>query len=1096
MRIERSSVPGVRTGDEAQTIGAPLEQSYTPAMAVCARCGEESPERARFCLACGSPLDGKQLALETRRTVTVLFCDVTGSTSLGERQDPEQVRRVMSLYYDRARAVLEHHGGTVEKFVGDAVMSIFGIPVLHEDDALRALRAASELRDAIDSLNVELEQVFGVRISVRIGVNSGEVIAGNSLRGDSFAAGDAINVAQRLESAAAAGEILVGDTTYRLACDAVRTETVGPLTLKGKEEPVLAHRLLQVLPGLPSHSRRFDSAMVGREGELALLEDAFERTVRERSCHLFTVLGSAGVGKSRLVSEALRSIGERALVLTGACLSYGEGITFWPALEVVKQATGITDDDSPQQAKAKIAALLAGDDAPGLAAERVAALVGLDEAAAVAEEGFWGFRKLLETMAHRSAVVVVFDDVNWGEPTFLDLVEHVAEWTREAPILLVCLARPDLLDARPAWGGGKRNATTIFLEPLSVSESETLLENLLGDAVVARGVLARIQESAEGNPLFVEEMVSMLIDAGLLRRENENWVAGGDLSKISVPKSIQILLASRLDQLSSDERQVLERGSLEGTVFHRGAIEALIDGPVRQRVSECLQRLVRKELVRPHQASFAGEDAFRFRHVLIRDAAYDSMPKQVRAELHERFASWLEEVTGERVAEYEEVLGYHLEQAFRFRAELTSVDERTRATAVRAAARLTAAGRRALGRSDIPAAVNLLERSKALVGAADAGAPQLLLDLGTALREGGDLARADSVLVEAIEAAESAGQTTLAERARIERATLQLLLEPDFDLDEALALSQQAIGTFERAGDEQGLAKAWRLVANVNWARCRCADMEEMLERALVHAERAGDQREISEIRDGLCRVALLGPAPVEDGIRRCRDTLEHASDDLQLQAIVQCVLAVLVAARGSFDEARDLLDRAQQVFDELGLSLKRAASMWVAYVDFLAGDSAAAERELTRGYYELERMGEKSQFSTTAGLLARAVCDQGRLEEAQRYTLVSEEAASADDVASQVLWRATRARVLARQGDFEQADRLAREAVDLAEQTDWLDLQADSLVDLADVLRVAGRADQAEGALGRAIALYQAKGNTVSVARARERLEGVLRPA
>jgi class 3 adenylate cyclase/tetratricopeptide (TPR) repeat protein len=1059
-------------------------------MAACPRCGEENPEAARFCAACGGALTPKPGAgLEVRKTVTILFCDVTGSTSLGERQDPEQVRRVMSRYYEEARTVLERHEGTVEKFMGDAVMAVFGIPVLHEDDALRALRAAAELRDAIERLNVELEQVFGVRIAVRIGVNSGEVIAGDTRRGYSFAAGDAVNVSQRLEAAAPAGEILIGESTYRLARDAVRAEPLEPLAVKGKAAPVAAYRLLEVLPGVLSHARRFDSPMVGRDREFALLENAFQRAVSERACHLFTVLGTAGVGKSRLVSEALRKIGTRATVLTGACLPYGEGITFWPALEVVKRGAGITDDDSPRQAMTKIEDALSDEDAGVLAAERVAELVGLAVGGTPATEGFWGFRKLLEALARRQPLVVVFDDLNWAEPTLLDLVEHVADWSRDAPILLVAMARPDLLDIRPEWSGGKRNATTIFLEPLSEGESETLLENLLGGAVVGDEVLSRIHESAEGNPLFVEEMMSMLIDDGLLQRDNGRWQVAGDLSTVSVPPTIKILLASRLDQLGVEERQVIERAALEGTIFHRGSVRTIADLPEKQ-ADDCLMALVRKELISPDRASFAGEDAFRFRHVLIREAAYDALPKQIRAELHERFAAWLEDVAGERVAEYEELVGYHLEQAFRYRAGLARVEERARAAAARGGARLASAGRRALGRGDVPASLNLLERAVSLLDEAGALPIDVRIDLGTALSDRGELVEAERVFGAAIDAAEREGDRVLAQSARLEHTAVRLRLDPDFGLDDALALAGEAIAILEEAGDEQGLAKAGLLVADVHWARCRLADAEEVLQRALVHAEHAGDQRSVGSILGGLCRVALLGPTPVEEGIRRCRGTLERAHEDLRLQATAQDVLAVLVASRGQFDEARDLYHRSQRIHEELGFSIARSGSMYVALVELLAGQPAAAERGLRRDCEELARIGEKSQLSTTAALLARALWEQGRPEEVEHFTVVSEQAASPEDIASQVWWRGTRARALAQRGEAERAESLAREAVALADQTDFVDLRGGALVDLAEALRASDRLDAAEESLRQAIALYERKGNIVSAKRTRAELE------
>jgi predicted ATPase len=1056
-------------------------------MAVCARCGEENPDRARFCLACGAPLGAEPpISLETRKTVTALFCDVTGSTGLGERHDPEQVRRVMTRYYERARDVLESHGGTVEKFIGDAVMAIFGIPLVHEDDALRALRAAVELRAAIAELNSELDRIFGVSIVVRIGVNSGEVIAGDPAGGQSFVAGDAVNVAQRLQAAAEPGEILIGDSTYRLARDAISAEPIGQLAVKGRDDVVEAHRLLTVLSGALSHARRFDSPMVGRERELALIGEAFARSLREQSCHLFTVLGPAGVGKSRLVSEALDAIGRRANVLRGACLPYGEGITFWPALEVVKQATGIAEDDSHEQAMTKIEAALMGEDA--IAAERVAGLVGLGESAGAAEEGFWGFRKLLEALARRQSLVVVFDDMNWAEPTFLDLVEHVAEWTREAPILLVCLARPDLLDARPAWGGGKRNATSIFLEPLSDGESETLLENLLGATVVGPDVLGRIQESAEGNPLFVEEMISMLIDDGFLHRENGRWQAVGDLSQVSVPATIQILLASRLDQLDVDERQVIERAALEGTTFHLGAVKALADASVRHRCAECLMALVRKELIRPARASFSDEEAFRFRHVLIREAAYDALPKQVRADLHERFAVWLEDAAGDRVAEFEELLGYHLEQAYRSRVELTRVDERASALALRAGARLAAAGRRALGRGDMPAAVNLIERADSLIGDNSGVRDDLLLDLASALWQTGELARADAVLTKAIETADRGGDPALADRAQVERAAIRAYL--GHDAERVLEVSERAIAAFEAAGDDIGCARAWRHMATVHWLRCRFGAMEEALERALVYAERAGDEREVATVLDGLCRVALLGPRPVDEGVQRCRNTLERASHDLTLNAVAQTILGSLTAMEGRLDEARDLIARAESTFEELGLGLKLAGvSMYAAYVELIAGEWSAAERELRRGYAALESMGERAQLATVAALLARALLEQERLEEADHYTAVSKGAASTDDAFSQVLWRSSRARLLARQGEQTAAEQLAAEALAIAEQTDSPTMRGDALRDLADVLSLAQKQVEAAARLEEAVQLYETKGNVVSARQARDML-------
>ena len=585
---------------------------------------------------------------EVRKTVTVLFADVVSSTALGEQLDPEALRRVMSRYFEAARGAVERHGGTVEKFIGDAVMAVFGIPTLHEDDALRAVRAAAELRGSLGALNEHLERDSGVTLELRIGLNTGEVVAG---RGESLVTGDAVNVAKRFEEAAGAGEILVGEPTHRLVRDAVEAEAVEPLALKGKGAVVAAFRIDSVKEGVPERARRLDSPMVGRDREQHLLEQGYERAVGERACHLFTVLGAAGVGKSRLVEEFLDEIAESATVARGRCLPYGEGITFWPLLEIVRQLHG-------EDVVSGIAAQLAGDENAGLIAERVAAALGLSDGAGTGEETFWAARKLFEAHAHERPLVVVFDDVQWGEPTFLDLVEHITDWSRDAPILVVCMGRPELLDKRPGWGGGKFNATSVLLEPLSEDDSTQLIVNLLGRAELAPAVRARVAQAAEGNPLFVEEMLGMLIDDGLLERSNGSWVATGDLGKVSVPPTIQALLAARLDGLAPEERSIAERASVEGKIFHRGAVRELSPAEAREDLGRHLQALVRKELVRPDRAAFPGEDAFRFRHLLIRDAAYEAMPKELRATLHERFAGWLEASVGERVAEYEEVLGY------------------------------------------------------------------------------------------------------------------------------------------------------------------------------------------------------------------------------------------------------------------------------------------------------------------------------------------------------------------------------------------------------------------------------------------------------
>jgi predicted ATPase len=440
-------------------------------------------------------------------------------------------------------------------------------------------------------------------------------------------------------------------------------EAVAPLELKGKAERVPAFRLVTVLDAGRGHARHLDSPMVGRERELDLLKRALERATSERTAHLFTLLGAAGVGKSRLVLELLGGPAAGANVLRGRCLSYGEGITFYPVAEAIQAAAGVERTDDVSAARAKLAALLEGSDERERIGVLVGGLLSWDEPGAT-EDAFWAVRKLFEHLARDRPLVVVFDDIHWAEPTFLDLLEHLADWTREAAVLLVCVARPELLDVRSGWGGGKMNATSILLEPLDGSSASRLVDNLLGTAEIPRAARDRILEAAEGNPLFVGEMLGMLIDDGLLRFDDGTWRAVDDLADLTIPPTIQLLIAARIDRLDAEERAVMERGAVEGKVFHSGAVATLASDALRPNVPSRLLALARKELIRPDRADFAGEDAFRFRHLLIRDAAYLAMPKELRADLHERYAAWLEQAAGDRLSEYEEILAHHLEQAY------------------------------------------------------------------------------------------------------------------------------------------------------------------------------------------------------------------------------------------------------------------------------------------------------------------------------------------------------------------------------------------------------------------------------------------------
>jgi class 3 adenylate cyclase len=705
-------------------------------MPTCPSCGEETPERARFCPVCGVALNEVPTAQGLRKVVTIVFCDLVGSTPLGERLDPETLRQVIASYFEAMAEALKRHEGAIEKFIGDAVMAVFGTPTVREDDALRAVRAAAEMRSALAELNDRLEQRWGVRLEARTGVNTGEVITGDPKRGEGFVSGDAVNVAARLEQAAPPGEIYLGEQTLELVRDAVTVEAVPPLDLKGKSEPVPAYRLVEVADQVAQPGRRLGSPLVGRERELELLRAAFDRAVSGTTCELVTLVGPAGMGKSRLAEDFGASLGTHATVVAGRCLSYGEGLTFWPLRAIVEGLVGSADDETSGQAQARIASLVQEDEEAATIVERLAGALGQSETAAYPAETFWAIRKLFEAAARERPLVILFEDIHWAEPTFLDLIEHLAGALEGVPVLLVAAARTDLFDVRPDFAGAVEGSVRLELHPLSADESRRLVEQLVGDPGAAADLPDRVFAGAEGNPLFVEELVRMVLEA----------------RHLDVPPTIHALLAARLDRLEPPERATLEAASVVGRSFSGAAVNELGRGVDRAELDERLSTLIRKQLIEPDGGRFAGEDTYSFTHILVRDVAYQGILKGKRTELHARFADWLEQVAGERANEYEEILGYHLERAHRYLTELGPIDDQGRELAGKAAARLGSSGGRALARGDIRPAVSLLERAVSLLDEDDPARRDLTVKLGIALAESGQLSRADAILHDRIEA--------------------------------------------------------------------------------------------------------------------------------------------------------------------------------------------------------------------------------------------------------------------------------------------------------------------------------------------------------
>ena len=977
--------------------------------------------------------------------------------------------------------MVEAHGGTVETVSGDAITAVFGLPTLHEDDSVRAVRAAAELRERLATLAAEIEGELGSGFSFGIGVSTGEVVTGGTAAVQQRATGAPLTLASRLAQTAEPGEILVDEATLRLARDELVVETAD-----GAKDSTL--RLIRVDDGRPRHASRFRSPMVGRERERRRLHDAFEQAEGDLSCQLFTVLGPAGVGKSRLVQEFLDGLTGRALVARGRCLPYGEGITYWPLLEVVNEAVGLEDAGPSEDMYARLLRVFGEDEDAELLARNVAETIGLTEVSGGADERLASVLLLFEALARSRPLVVVFDDIHWGEPTFLDLVDYVADRARGFPLLLVCLARPDLLDMRPGWGGGKLNATSAFLEPLSAEECTTLIENLVGRPELPEEVERGIAEAAEGNPLFVEEMLSMLIDDGVLVQRDGRWAATGDLPAVRVPPTIQALLAARLDRLPPDERAVIECAAVQGKIFYGEAVADLSPAPEAASVADLLGALVRKELIRPDRAGLGGR-AHRFRHLLIRDAAYDSIPKEARAETHERFARWLERAVGVGASQYEEIVGYHLEQAYRYRAELGPVDDAARAVARAAAERLGSAGRRAFVRSDSPAGVNLVSRAVALLSADDPLRVELIPNVRVVQGAGADMSWADRVLTEAVEAAATSGDRGLAAHALVQRGLLRLFTVEAVTPEELIDASERSISVFTDLADELGLGRAWRLKAQAHYLARQLGRCAEASEQALEHVRRADDRFEEREVIEWLVVALLLGPAPAAEAARRCRILLTETLDTPQLQAQILGALGSLTSMLGRTEDGEELIARAWSIMEDAG-EWNWILSFWTSYVSVWQGDPVTAERQLRPGYDSLKSIGEKSHFSSLAHALSSAVYLQGRYEEAERLTEECEEAVRSNDIHSHVIWRSTRAKILARRGDFGAAEQLARAAVAFAGTSDFLLAHADAFADLGEVLELAGRREEAAKAHRSAIALHERKGNVLAAAQARARLD------
>ena len=1085
-----------------------------PETVTCPGCGEENPSKFRLCGFCGTALAAASAtaavagapvveapaarepsgpasrgaataasaplvlpAQEVRKFVTLVFTDLKDSTALTGSIDAEAMNEIKARYFRTMAVEIERHGGKVEKNIGDAIMAVFGLIRAHEDDALRAVRAAHGMQRALAELNEELEQFYGVRITCRTGVNTGEIVANTDPNADqNLATGDAVNVAARLEQNAPAGEILIGEVTYELVRGHVEVERV-ELQLKGKPEPVPAYRLLGVHDRVEAVPAAAD-VFVGRRAEMDLLSRTFEEAATARSARLVTVIGDAGVGKTRLIADFVRRVSSDATVMRGRCLAYGDGITFWPLVEIIRSAARIGEEDSAEIARERIAAIMpAGDPERGAIVDRVASAIGLSSSSYPVAELFWGARKLLEAQAAGRPLVIVIDDIHWAEATFLEFLEHVVTSVQDVPIMLLCSSRPDLIETHPGWLE-QAGAVRVDLKPLGSDDVEAMIDRLRAGVALSIVTRMKIIAAAEGNPLYVEQMVSMI---------REHGEGGGD---VVVPPTIAALLAARLDNLSREERAVVDPAAVIGLVFAEGAIEHMVPDAIRTSVDAYLTDLDRKQFVHPI-AGDADDASFRFHHILVRDAAYQSLLKRARATLHERFVDWAEPVNRERgrETEFEEILGYHLEQAVRYRSELGPLDAQGRAIATRAATKLGSAGRRAFARGDLPAAVNLLRRATSMLGSDEPVRIGLATDLGQALDESGDFGGAAAVLDGAVSDATRLGETILGARARLTRLLLSMIVEEEGE--SVRSIGEEAAGlmrTLEAAADEAGVAVGWRVLGVLHATAGRYNDAAAAAQQVVAHARLAADGRMASRAAAGYATIAMAGSISASDVSARCRELLEQVAGDRKAEATILGVVAVAEAMMERFEAAQKLHAQARTILGELGPSVT-AASMSIegAKVAILSGDLEAAERDLRADDAALAAMGEQYFRSTIVAILAHVLVTRGSLDDAERYATLARDLADIDDTESQVLWRVARARLLSARSEMDDAMALASEAVALADETESIDLQGNVYVDLGIIRRQGGLEADAQAAFKAALERYERKGNVAAARAVRE---------
>ncbi len=954
-----------------------------------------------------------------RKLATVLFVDLVGSTALVSGSDPEVARRRVQQYFDKVSHCVVTHGGIVEKFAGDAVMAAFGIPQAHEDDAERAIRAALGILDSVKELGLD----------VRIGIESGEVVVDDASE-STFATGEAVNIAARLQQAAPVNSIMIGPGAHRLTLGRFEVEDEGPVEIRGRAEPVWAWRII-CLAGVSGRAGVRRAPLVGRDAELELLENTYLRAVRDKRAHLFTIYGDAGVGKSRLAHEFVGGL-ESATVLSGRALPYGEGVTYSALSDMVKTAAGIADDDPLDDALEKLR-----DCCPD---EAVADLLALASGVLEAVKGernqqeiAWAAREWAEKLAEPQPLVLIFEDIHWAEDALLELIEHMATWVKDVPILLLCLARPELLDLRPGWGGGRVRATAIELEPLGRADSEALVEALL-DGDIAFGARQAVLDKSEGNPLFVEETVRMLSEAN-----------GGGIERI--PDTLQALIAARIDHLPPGEKELLQGAAVMGRIFWKGALaELVLEGT---DIDPLLEDLHLREFVLPEQrSSISGEAAFKFKHVLIREVAYGGLSKAARAGFHQRFAEWLRKRAGEELLE---VRAYHLDHATALLAELDGSPPEKLAT--EAAAALEEAGRRALAREANATARKLLIRAVELEPTVERR-----FQAARAAWRMSEFPVVSPEMQEVLRLARQAGDRDLEARALAALAEVSIFREGDVSRGEELA--RKALEVAER---DESKVLALEVLNTVAWWRGRLSEGEGYAQEQLEIARRL-ERADLES--EALLSLAGIYTSRQEDDraeplIERAK-TLAEESGSLTARAHAYMQSGELYGWRRRDDEALEEYERARELFAEVGAATHLARTMLrIASIVRRAGDLEEAEKLAREGIRILKPLEDRGTLCEVQRFLAEVLLDQGKLDEAELYALKAVETVGPQDVSSQASTKASLALVRAKQGRDEEAEALLRESIEILERSEYSRFLSDPLEAMIQFLEERERLDE-----------------------------------